>query len=82
MTSHNSKLVSAQQKAREMNAAVSAALAVVREQGVQCAAKDGVIAALRVEVEAELGGDEDVALSGLRCDESSRVVPGVGDREC
>ncbi len=82
MTSHNSKLVSAQQKAREMNGAVSAVLAVVREQGVQCAAKDGVIAALRVEVEAEFGGDEDVALSGLRCDESIRVVQSAGDKDC
>ena len=42
-----------QQKAREMNAAVSAALAVVREQGRQSSEKDAVIADLQKEVEAE-----------------------------
>jgi hypothetical protein len=53
MTSHNGKLVQLQEKAREMNAAVSAALAVVREQGRQSRAKDAVIAELQKEVEAE-----------------------------
>jgi hypothetical protein len=53
MTSHNGKLVQLQEKARDMNAAVSAALAVVREQGRQSRAKDAVIAELQKEVEAD-----------------------------
>jgi hypothetical protein len=53
MTSHNARLVELQQQAREMNAAVSAALAVVWEQGRQSTEKDAVIADLQKEVEAE-----------------------------
>jgi hypothetical protein len=64
MTSHNSRLVALQQQTQQMNAAVTAALAVVRKQVEQRMEKDEIIAGLRWELE-EGGGQLDVAHSGL-----------------
>ena len=52
MTLHNAQIVSLQQQTQQMNAAVTAALAVVRVQVEKRREKDDVIACLRSELEA------------------------------
>ena len=86
MTSHNCRVVALQQQQQQANAAVTSAIAIVRELGEKSREKDDVIAALRMELEegiAQDGGTRGAQAAPLQQQElgayGDSVLAGNGD---